>query len=156
MSICVNHHHTFSGEMMFSLLLPIFCFMVFSKYFKYMWGTIFIFPQLRKIYQRECYDKTYGIGAACLTQFIVEIPFLISMSLIITTLIFFMAGLTSSVNVWANMWASLCLNIACASGIAYCLSAFADTLAGNFKDEQINEFTLFKLPMHCPSRLCYL
>ena len=47
-----------------------------------------------------------------------------------------MAGLTSSVAVWANMWASLCLNIACATGAAYVLSAFADTLAGKCREKQ--------------------
>ena len=99
---------------------------------KYMWGTIFIFPQLRKLYQRECYDKTYSIEAACLMQFIVEIPFLIFMSLLITTMIFFMAGLTSTFAIWANFWMSLFLNMSCATGIAYVLSSFTDTLACKF------------------------
>ena len=97
-----------------------------------MFGTIFVFPQLKKLYQREYYDKAYGIGAACLSEFIVELPLLLAMPLLVVTLIFFMAGVTPSAAVWANMWASLFCDISCASGIGYILSSFADSLEGQF------------------------
>ena len=91
-----------------------------------------MFPQLKKLYQREYYDKAYGIGAACLSEFIVELPLLLAMPLLVVTLIFFMAGVTPSAAVWANMWASLFCDISCASGIGYILSSFADSLEGQF------------------------
>ena len=95
-----------------------------------MFGTIFVFPQLKKIYQREYYDKTYGIGAACLTQFIVELPFLLLMPLMVATLLFFMVGFTPTAMVWANLWGSLACDLLCASGVGYILSSFADSLEG--------------------------
>ena len=91
-----------------------------------------MFPQLKKLYQREYYDKAYGIGAACLSEFIVELPLLLAMPLLVVTVIFFMAGVTPSAAVWANMWGSLFCDIACASGIGYILSSFADSLEGQF------------------------
>ena len=97
-----------------------------------MFGTLFVFPKLKKLYQRECYDKAYGIGAACLTQFLVELPNLIAMPLLVSTVIFFMAGITPSAAVWANMWGSLFCDICCASGIGYVVSALADSLEGKF------------------------
>ena len=97
-----------------------------------MFGTIIVFRQLKMLYQREYYDKTYGIGAACLTQFLVELPNLIAISLLVATVLFFMAGLTPSTAVWANMWGSLFCDIYCASGIGYVVSSFADSLAGKF------------------------
>ena len=97
-----------------------------------MFGTMIVFPELKSLYQREYYDKAYGIGAACLTQFLVELPFLIAMPLLVVTVIFFMAGITPSAAVWANMWGSLFCDISCASGIGYIISSFADSLEGQF------------------------
>lgn len=92
-----------------------------------------MFPQLKKLYQREYYDKAYGIGAACFSEFLIELPLLIAMPLLVVTVIFFMAGVTPSAAVWANMWGSLFCDISCASGIGYILSSFADSLEGKFK-----------------------
>ena len=98
-----------------------------------MFGKIFVFRHLKLLYQREYYDKAYGIGAACLSEFLVDLPLLIAMPLLVITVIFFMAGVTPSAAVWANMWGSLLCNISCASGIGYILSSFADSLEGKFK-----------------------
>lgn len=102
--------------------------LIISFHFQYMFGTIFVFPQLKRLYQREYYDKAYGIGAACLSEFIVELPLLITMPLLVVTIVFFMAGVTPSAAVWVNMWGSLFCDISCASGIGYILSSFADSL----------------------------
>ena len=91
-----------------------------------------VFPELKRLYQREYYDKAYGIGAACLAQFLVELPFLITIPLLVSTLTFFMTGITPSTAVWANMWGSLFCEISCASGIGYVASALADSLEGKF------------------------
>ena len=103
-----------------------------NTHFKSILGAIYVFPQLKKLYQREYYDKSYGIGAACLSQFLVELPLLIAMPLLVVTVIFFMAGVTPSAAVWANMWGSLFCNISCASGSGYILSSIADSLEGKF------------------------
>ena len=98
-----------------------------------MFGKIFVFRHLKLLYQREYYDKAYGIGAACLSEFLVDLPLLIAMPLLVITVIFFMAGVTPSAAVWANMWGSLFCDISCASGIGYILSSFADSIEGKFK-----------------------
>ena len=98
-----------------------------------MFGKIFVFRQLKLLYQREYYDKAYGIGAACFSEFLIELPLLITMPLLVVTVVFFMAGVTPSAAVWANMWGSLFCDISCASGIGYILSSFADSIEGKFK-----------------------
>ena len=97
-----------------------------------MFGTMIVFPELKSLYQREYYDKAYGIGAACLTPFLVELPFLITTPLMISTVTFYMVGITPSAAVLANMWGSLFCDISCASGIGYVVSALADSLEGKF------------------------
>ena len=97
-----------------------------------MFGTMIVFPELKRLYQREYYDKVHGIGAACLTQFLVELPFLITIPLLVSTLTFFMTGITPLAAVWANMWGSLFCDISCASGMGYVVSALADSLEGEF------------------------
>ena len=74
--------------------------LIISFTFQYMFGVVFVFPQMKKIIQREFYDGTYGIGPALSAVVLVELPLLIFIPCGVATILYFMAGFTPCWITW--------------------------------------------------------
>ena len=102
---------------------------VITNFFQNLYGVLFVFPGRKKIFRREIFDGSYGVGPAVFTQFIMDIPHYVFIPLIATLIVYFMAGYTYGFLVFLNMWCSLMGNIFCASALGYVISTAADSVA---------------------------
>ena len=103
---------------------------IITNFFQHLYGVLFVFPHLTKIFRREIYDGSYGIGAAVMAQFITDIPYYTLLPCMTTMVVYFMAGYSPGFLVFFNIWCSMMGNIFCAAGLGYIVSAIADTVEG--------------------------
>ena len=105
---------------------------VITNFFQNLYGVLFVFPGRKKIFRREIFDGSYGVGPAVFTQFVMDIPHHVLISLMANLIVYLMAGYTSGFLVFLNMWCSMMGNLFCSSGLGYVTSAAADSVLCKF------------------------